>query len=126
MPKKAVIPLRIVLKALLANGGLLGPASIALGCDRSTLCRRVQKNKILQDAIEQCREEMTDLAESKLKENIAKGDNCATLFYLKCQGYRRGYWEKTELHRPLDGTTEPTTIKIEMFDGRKDNNTPSN
>jgi hypothetical protein len=122
MPKKTVIPLPIVIKALQANAGLIGPSANALGCDRSTLSKRVNRTPQLLSVVEQCREEMTDLAESKLKENINKGDNCAVLFYLKCQGYKRGYWEKSEMHRPNDASDEPTTIRIEMIDGRKNSN----
>ena len=40
-----------------------------------------------------------DYAESKLVENIGKGDTTAIIFTLKTKGKSRGYIERSEVHQ---------------------------
>lgn len=51
----------------------------------------------LQSLIEKERDELIDLAESKLVENIKSGKESSIIFALRTLGKKRGYTEKTEI-----------------------------
>jgi len=53
-------------------------------------------------AVEKVREMVIDFAESKLHQNINKGDTTSIIFFLKTQGKTRGYVEKTELSHTFE------------------------
>ena len=81
-------------KALLASHGLRAEAARKLKCAASTITHFIQRHPELEKTIEQAVEADLDLAESKLFEHIGKGNIPALLFYLKCKGKHRGYFEK--------------------------------
>jgi transposase-like protein len=68
-----------------------------LGINRSTVYRKIQKHEVLQEALEDARESLVDLAETKLRQEVNKGNITAIIFTLKTQGKKRGYVERQEL-----------------------------
>lgn len=83
--------------ALLKAAGNIADAARLLGCTRQTLWSRVQENKTLKAVCAEAVEETLDLAESKLVDQIKKGNLGAICFYLKTRGRKRGYVEKQEV-----------------------------
>ncbi len=61
-------------RALEESHGLISKAARLLGCHRSTLHQRIKENPRLQGFVEQCREEVIDLAESQLFEALERGE----------------------------------------------------
>ena len=63
-----------------------------------------------------CAEIRLDYAEKKLFERINEGSDACLIFFLKCQGKRRGYIERTEVF-----TSESQNLVINRYDGNKPN-----
>ena len=84
-------------------------ASKKLGVDRGSLYRFVKKHPKIQEVINQARESMVDIGESKLKQAVLKGEAWAVCFTLKTLGKSRGYVEQLQ-HAGPDG--EPISIMI--------------
>lgn len=97
-------------KALCATGGLVASAAKKLGCTRQALYRRIQRNRNLQELIEQLREEALDEAESQLRRAVKRGEHWAITFLLKTLGRSRGYVERQET---LD-LTPPQVVKVDV------------
>jgi hypothetical protein len=68
-----------------------------LGVNRSTVWSRIQQSEKLISSIAQARETMLDNAESVLYSRVLEGHTAELLFFLKTQGYRRGYVERREI-----------------------------
>jgi hypothetical protein len=58
---------------------------------RSTMIRYLERNEICREALDHAREDMGDIAESKLFEHIESGDIRCLLFYLSTVHRQRGY-----------------------------------
>jgi hypothetical protein len=95
-PGKQHIPKKNILDALKLSGGLIRPAAEMLHCSRQTLYKRISKDQSLKDAVDDARESCLDLAEGQLLKNIKAGKEASLIFYLKTQGYKRGYTSKTK------------------------------
>jgi len=67
-----------------------------LGVSRSQLYQWYTKSPKLKAEMDNVKESLLDFAESKLAELIAQGDKTAIIFFLKCQGKKRGYIERQE------------------------------
>ena len=85
------------LKILKKCAGLVSHACEKYGIDRQTHYNWMKKYEWFADEVKAIQEGMIDFAESKLYENIKKGDNTSILFYLKCKAKKRGYVEKQEI-----------------------------
>ncbi len=85
-----------IMDALKKYKGNISWAARALGCDRSTIYRRIEKSPTLQKAVEDERESMIDLAESSLLRAVNDGEAWAVSLTLKTIGKNRGYVERTE------------------------------
>src|SRR5581483_10055135 len=85
-----------VIDAIMQVHGMISTAAQALGVDRRTVYRWVEKHDSIKAALEDCREQTTDIAESALRRAIENGEAWAVCFYLKTQGRSRGYVERTE------------------------------
>jgi len=68
----------------------------ALSVSRKQLYRWYTSSAKLKAEMDNIKESMLDFAESKLAELIAAGDKTAIIFFLKCQGKKRGYVERQE------------------------------
>lgn len=80
--------------ALEKHLGFQTSASKALGINQSTLCRRIQRSRRLQQKIREIDEKHLDFSESQLLKNIKKGKEASIFFHLKCKAKKRGYVEK--------------------------------
>lgn len=96
-PKKGVrVASARIADALRKSGGVVTDAAKALGVARATLTRRLSAEPALREVRDEVREEILDVAESKLREHIKAGNLNAAIFYLKTQGRDRGYVERSE------------------------------
>ena len=75
---------------------------------RETLYNYLKRHKKVQQIREDARESMLDRAESVLYSKVLQGDNTALIFFLKTQGYKRGYVERHE----IGGISGGTAIKL--------------
>ena len=91
--------------------------NISLACesvpiDRQTYYNWMNKDEKFKASVEALQESMTDLAESKLMQNIGKGKEASIFFYLKCKAKKRGYIERQEIEQVGEGATRPTIINV--------------
>lgn len=86
-----------VLAALTEHHGLVSVAARQLGIARSTIYRMMERHPDLAAAVDDARDYTTDVAEAALYRAIRRGEPWAVQFYLKTQGKRRGYVERTEV-----------------------------
>lgn len=63
---------------------------------RDTHYRWLKEDEKYMEAIQDISNVALDFAESKLHENISKGKEVSTIFFLKTKGKKRGYVERQE------------------------------
>lgn len=68
----------------------------ACGINRRLYYKWLDEQPDFRDAIEDAREALVDLAETKLQQNIMEGRELSIFFFLKTQGKKRGYVETVE------------------------------
>lgn len=83
--------------ALIAARGIVADAARALGVDRSSVHRAINRYQTVADARDDAREAQIDRVESKLLNEIDNGNITAIIFYLKTQAKHRGYSERQEI-----------------------------
>ena len=78
------------------NGNI---AAIArrLGVSRGTIHNRINESPTLRTAIDDAHEALVDNVESALYREVLNGNVTAMIFWLKTQGKRRGWVERTEI-----------------------------
>lgn len=113
MAKKEKLKIKETIKAVKESKGMLSAAADKLGVDYTTLWRYSKKYPAVQEAIDNQREAVTDIAELKLFQSIRRGEAWAVCFYLKTQGKRRGYVERME-HTGKDGNP----LEVEEVDAK--------
>lgn len=87
-----------LINALKKIHGNVSEAAKFLGCSRRVFYDRFDKEpERWQEIRNKIREEQTDFVENVLMKNIKAGATAETLFYLKCQGKKRGYVESQEI-----------------------------
>lgn len=82
--------------ALRATNGMIYLAAKSLGCEPSTIYRRMEKSKTVRAVVEDSRGELLDIAETSLKSAVLAKEGWAVCFALKTIGKHRGYIERTE------------------------------
>lgn len=87
---------KVVRKAIEGSGGIMATIAKRLNCKWDTAKKYVDKYD-LWDEIENEKNTMLDLAETKLLQNIQANDNTSIIFYLKTQGKERGYVESHDI-----------------------------
>ena len=85
------------IESLRNNLGHIADACEAANIGRRTYYNWVAEDKEFKEDVENVKEGLLDLAESKLLENINNNENVAIIFYLKTKGKQRGYIEKQEI-----------------------------
>ena len=87
-----------VIAAIKGSGGIKATIANRLGVSRWTVDNYLARWKKVNDAYEEERESITDLAETKLIKEINDGNFPAIKFYLSTKGRDRGYVERQEQH----------------------------
>jgi len=82
--------------ALRKSKGAIFVAARQLGCDVSTIHRRLARSKLLARVLEAERGEFVDTAELKLYSAVLAGEPWAVAMVLKTLGKSRGYVERQE------------------------------
>lgn len=101
--KKAVVVLtreeqkKALIIALQKNRGHIANACQVVGVTRQTYYNWKKEDEAFREAVTDNEEAVIDLVESKLMQNILKGDVTSIIFYLKTKGRARGYQEKQEI-----------------------------
>lgn len=97
--------------ALIEARGLISVAARRLGVTPQAVRAAIKRNPRLQEALEQAREEMGDVAESALWQQIQDGNTASIIFYLKTVHKHRGYVERTE----QNVSTTPGPIIVDLI-----------
>jgi hypothetical protein len=112
MAKKDKLKIKEVVKAVKESKGMLSAAADKLGVNYTTLWRYSKRYPAVQEAIDDQRDSVSDMAELKLFQSIRRGESWAVGFYLKPQGKGRGYVERTESN--VDVTSKGKAINNEQ------------
>jgi hypothetical protein len=105
---------KLMLAALEKALGVITLACKEVGVARQTHYEWYKEDEEYHSAVDSIADIAVDFAESKLHEQINKGDTTATIFYLKTKGKQRGYIERMD----HDITSGGKPI-INLVDGRK-------
>ncbi len=87
----------VILPLITEHRGNLASIARELGVSRSTVQDRVGRSQELQQALVDARESMIDDAITSLHNKVMGGDTVATIFFLKTQGWRRGFAERKQV-----------------------------
>lgn len=77
--------------------GNIAAVARSLGVSRGTVYNWIDASAGCRQALDDARETMLDNAESILYEKVLQGSTPELLFFLKTQGKRRGYVERSEV-----------------------------
>ena len=77
--------------------GIVANACEVVGVSRGTFYNWCKEDEDFKAQVDEINEATLDFVESKLLENIKKGEVTSIIFYLKTKGRNRGYQEKTEI-----------------------------
>jgi len=86
-----------IIEALRATNGLVSLAARQLGCVPGTIYNRAKNTKSVQQAIDDCRDELIDHAELALRSAVLDKEPWAVGLVLKTLGKNRGYVERQEI-----------------------------
>jgi len=84
-------------QAISGSRGVKTAITGRLGCTRQTLDNYLKRYPELMALVEEERESIIDLAETKLMGAVNNGDMRAVLFVLETQGKARGWSKRTEI-----------------------------
>lgn len=104
-----------VIAALKKSRGMLSVTAKLLDCNPETIRRQITKYPAIAAVYREERERMIDIAELRLFDKIEEGESWAICFYLKTQGYKRGYVERHEF-----GGSQENPIRIRVEDARNE------
>jgi hypothetical protein len=94
--KQNVTLKKAMIEALEKSLGIVTTACKIVKIERNTHYRWIREDEDYKAAVIGIEDMAIDFAESKLHNQISKGDTTATIFYLKTKGKKRGYIERTE------------------------------
>ena len=100
------------LKILKGNGGNINDACNSTNISRRTIYVWIKKEEWFKESVDDIREIGIDNVESALYKNAIEGNTTAQIFYLKTQGKKRGYVERSELD--LTSGDEPIKINVNI------------
>lgn len=93
-----------VIEAIRKARGNLTAVAKACGVTRQTIHNYVNEFPTVAAALDEAREMMLDAAESVLYKKVLAGSSIDLHFFLKTQGYKRGYGQRQQLeHSGPDG-----------------------
>lgn len=87
-----------LMECLRKNKGLVYLSCRQAGLSHTTFYNYLQSDENFRNEYFAIREETLDYVENKLFEAIERGEPAQTLFFLKCQGKKRGWIERQDLH----------------------------
>lgn len=87
----------LVIEYLKMSKGIVANACENAGISRGTFYNWCKEDAEFQEEVNQINDDTLDFVESKLLENIKKGEVTSIIFYLKTKGRNRGYQEKAEI-----------------------------
>lgn len=87
----------LVIEYLKKSKGIVADACKNTGISRGTFYKWYKEDEDFKEQVDEINEATLDFVESKLLENIKKGEVTSIIFYLKTKGRNRGYQEKTEI-----------------------------
>ena len=97
MATKTIHTKKALIEAMKKNLGVVTMACKEVGISRATYYDYIRKDEDFKAEIEDVKDVAIDFVESQLFKQIKEGSTAATIFYLKCQGKKRGYIEKQEV-----------------------------
>ena len=103
----------MVADAIRAAGGLVTVAADRLGCTPRTVRLYIERYPTVKEAWEDASDRILDFGESKLIEQVKKGEGWAVCFLLKTKGRKRGYVERYEHEHSGD---QNAPIKIQLVE----------
>ena len=86
-----------MIEALKKTNGLVSLAAKNLGCAPKTIYHRAHEVQAVQQAIDDCREELVDIAELALRSCLVKQEAWAVALTLRTIGRHKGYVERQEV-----------------------------
>ena len=101
-----------MIKALEASLGVVTIACKKTDIPRSTFYKWLKEDEEFAKQVKDIENIALDFVESKLHNQIEKGNTSATIFYLKTKRKKRGYIEKSELD--ITSGEEPIKININI------------
>ena len=104
-----VTPKKAMLEALVKSLGVVTTACKNVGIANKTHYEWLKKDTEYAEQVEAIKDIALDFAESQLHKRMQNGSDTAIIFYLKTQGKKRGYIERTETE--LSGKIEMPRIK---------------
>lgn len=123
MPNTPAHIKKALIEALEKSLGVVTIACKTAGCGRTTFYEYYRSDEKFKDEVDSLKDVALDFAESQLHKKIKEGSDTAIIFYLKCQGKKRGYVERSEQivsiqdHGAIlnwedgsDGKTDNTTV----------------
>jgi len=89
-----------IIEALRQTHGLISKAAEKLGCSPRTIYDRKRGSEAIQQAIDECRDEIIDHAELALRSAVLDRQPWAVALVLRTIGRKRGYVERQEISGP--------------------------
>lgn len=114
MDKPIIITKEKVERAIKGSNGVVSSIARRLKCSRQTVYERLNEYTYLKEMVDAEREELIDLAETKLAENVRAGLEASIFFTLKTLGKKRGFSERQELDITTGGEKINTIRLIEV------------
>ncbi len=105
-------PVRMIIEALKASGGLVYFAAEKVGCSPATIYAMMERNPTVKEAWENEKGRLLDRSELGLKVHIADGNLTAITYYLDRQGRSRGYVKTIHEYLELTGK-DGGAVKVE-------------
>jgi isopentenyldiphosphate isomerase len=88
---------KAMIEALIKSLGVVTTACKDVDIARQTHYRWLQEDEDYKKEVDAIGDMTIDFAESKLHEQINKGDTTSIIFFLKTKGKKRGYIERQEI-----------------------------
>ena len=86
-----------MIEALKQSNGVVTTAIQSVKMHRSTFYNWMKEDEDFKQEVDDIRESALDFVESKMFERIENGSDTMIIFFLKTQGKKRGYIERTQL-----------------------------
>lgn len=100
-----------VINAIEGSAGIVSNVARKLGVAWHTAKRYIESWEATREAFEAERERVTDLAESRLIDEINGGEQWAVKFWLTTKGRTRGFISRQEIAAELDGEINVNIVR---------------